>query len=348
MFFSQVLVVVFLLAIVSFFNNHSIVQADTVGEVQTTVKIAICGNDIKEGGEQCDNNDLNNATCSSLGYDSGALSCTSACEYDTQQCVGEINSGSNGSGGSTSNVADEVKLTAINFTGVAYPNAKVVFYKNATIMAETKADSLGRYDVLLSDISPGVQTFGIRVTGAFGNFSAIENITVEIISEETTLISGTVIPPTISMSETSQPNTFVTFQGSAVPSSRVNIDIKGHETIELSALPNTSGVWSARLSTESFVNKVYTATAISIADGVKSPPSHAVSFVVKDNIAEFLADTEGFAKVDFNNDGKINLVDFSILAYWHGRSDVPEEIDVIKDGEINLRDYSYVAYYWTG
>ncbi len=47
-----------------------------------------CGNDIKEGTEQCDGNDLGGADCISLRFFSGTLSCTSSCKYDATNCIG--------------------------------------------------------------------------------------------------------------------------------------------------------------------------------------------------------------------------------------------------------------------
>lgn len=50
---------------------------------------------------------------------------------------------------------------------------------------------------------------------------------------------------------------------------------------------------------------------------------------------------------DFSSDCRVNLIDFSILAYWHTRSNFPEKYDLNKDGKISLRDFSIMAYHWT-
>jgi len=55
--------------------------------IDATVKVSVCGNGEKEGGEDCDGADLNAATCASAGYAEGTLSCTVACEYDVGSCV---------------------------------------------------------------------------------------------------------------------------------------------------------------------------------------------------------------------------------------------------------------------
>jgi cysteine-rich repeat protein len=48
-----------------------------------------CGNGIIEAGEQCDWTNFNNKTCTSLGFVSGVLRCTSSCTLNTSGCCGD-------------------------------------------------------------------------------------------------------------------------------------------------------------------------------------------------------------------------------------------------------------------
>ena len=48
--------------------------------------LPVCGNNIKEAGEECDGTDLAGETCVSLGYASGTLSCKD-CKFDTSNCI---------------------------------------------------------------------------------------------------------------------------------------------------------------------------------------------------------------------------------------------------------------------
>jgi hypothetical protein len=54
--------------------------------VDATVKISVCGNHTKEGGEDCDNEDLNSQTCESTGYGPGTLDCQADCSFDISGC----------------------------------------------------------------------------------------------------------------------------------------------------------------------------------------------------------------------------------------------------------------------
>jgi len=52
-------------------------------------------------------------------------------------------------------------------------------------------------------------------------------------------------------------------------------------------------------------------------------------------------------KADINCDGKVNLVDFSIMYYWYRKSPVPNRVDLNSDGRVNIYDFSIMAYYWS-
>jgi len=62
-------------------------------------------------------------------------------------------------------------------------------------------------------------------------------------------------------------------------------------------------------------------------------------------------DSSCSTKADINHDGKVNIVDFSILAYWYKRpltADALKQcIDQNSDGKVTLADFSILAYYWT-
>jgi len=47
----------------------------------------VCGNGVIETGEDCDGTNLGGASCTSLGFSGGTLSCSSTCTYDTSACT---------------------------------------------------------------------------------------------------------------------------------------------------------------------------------------------------------------------------------------------------------------------
>ena len=64
------------------------VQVAGCGDNDNNVFIGGCGDDVVSGNEQCDGTDLDGATCVSLGFQSGTLSSTSSCRFDTSGCSG--------------------------------------------------------------------------------------------------------------------------------------------------------------------------------------------------------------------------------------------------------------------
>ncbi|MCZ7686684.1 MAG: DUF4215 domain-containing protein [Sandaracinaceae bacterium] len=46
-----------------------------------------CGNGAIDAGEQCDGTNLNGASCASLGFTAGTLSCGASCLYNTNSCT---------------------------------------------------------------------------------------------------------------------------------------------------------------------------------------------------------------------------------------------------------------------
>ncbi len=78
----------FLTALPVFLLSARNVFGQSSSRINATVKISICGNEVKEGGEECDRDDLGGASCRSLGFDTGDLTCDIACDYEKAECTG--------------------------------------------------------------------------------------------------------------------------------------------------------------------------------------------------------------------------------------------------------------------
>lgn len=62
-------------------------EASSANNVNATVKISVCGNEVVESGEDCESGNLQSKTCSNLGYSSGNLACDISCSFDTSSCT---------------------------------------------------------------------------------------------------------------------------------------------------------------------------------------------------------------------------------------------------------------------
>ena len=61
---------------------------DTFISCELTGSTPVCGNGIKEQGEECDGQDLGGATCGDFSCSGGTLSCSVSCTLDTSFCTG--------------------------------------------------------------------------------------------------------------------------------------------------------------------------------------------------------------------------------------------------------------------
>jgi hypothetical protein len=66
-------------------------NADCTALVTTQCQpLPTCGDGVRNGGEQCDANDLGGTTCVTLGFDLGMVDCTAGCTIDSSGCMDDL------------------------------------------------------------------------------------------------------------------------------------------------------------------------------------------------------------------------------------------------------------------
>jgi hypothetical protein len=66
-------------------------NADCTALVTTQCQpLPTCGDGVRNGGEQCDANDLGGTTCVTLGFDLGTVDCTAGCTIDSSGCMDDL------------------------------------------------------------------------------------------------------------------------------------------------------------------------------------------------------------------------------------------------------------------
>ncbi len=134
--------------------------------------------------------------------------------------------------------------------------------------------------------------------------------------------------------------------GQSVPNAEVTIVVNSDQEIFNKVQSNKDGSYLYNFNTSPLKIGQHSTKSKAAISGDISSFGKAVGFIVgKITIAkvETLC-----GKADLNCDGGANLIDFSILAYWYKRPNVPSNVDLNGDGKINLIDFSIMAYYWTG
>ena len=256
------------------------------------------------------------------------------------------NNGGGGGGGGSSYFPPS---TSVTFLGRAYPKSEVTILKDGQVIASTVAGSDSLFTVTVSGLSGGNYIFSIYSEDLNGNRSSLLTFPVSVTSGASTQISGIFIAPTIAVDKTQvkQGDNLAIF-GQTAPVSQVTITIASDQEIFKQAPADKNGVYLYNLDTSILDMGDHAARAKASLLNELSPQSSAVGFIVGTKNVLAAAPQKCPAKGDLNKDCRVNLIDFSIMAYWYKRSNIPANVDLNADGKVNLTDFSILAYYWTG
>ncbi len=355
--------------------------------VTATIKISVCGNNVKETGEECDNDDLAGETCLSLGYTGGSLSCAADCTFDESQCTGPVCGngvvetgedcdGSNLNGQDcqslgyasgtlscnsncsfdTSRCLKGGRLEPIPVTpptkmiikGKAYPAGSIIVLRDGKKIKTITADSEADFEADI-DANGGTWTFGLRAKDKQGKESPVFNFTVTLEWQKTTIARDILLAPTIEVGKTflkkgEELNIF----GQTAPGSKVSIYINSEKEIVKETEADQDGIWFYTLDTSSLSSGGHTIYARAVSsDNLISSFSRSLNFFIGEKAPkEELPPEFPYLTTDLNKDGKVDIVDFSILLYWWGEDN--PDVDLNENGIVDLPDFSILMYYWTG
>lgn len=314
------------------FNWGNFVFAAESATVQATIKITVCGNGVVESGEQCDSgsNGVCPATCSA--------SCT------TNSC-----GGGGGGGGGGGIYIPSTPATSVVFTGRAYPKSAITLLKDAQIAATTIAGLDANFQISVSGLSTGNYIFSLYSEDNKGIRSSLLTFPVSVTAGVITNVSGVFVAPTIAVdkSEVKRGDNIAIF-GQSAPQADITISVNSDEKFFGKTISDKDGVYLYNFDTSLIDYGIHnTKSKASIGNQLVSSWSYLINFKVgtKNVVAEL---PKTAVKGDMNNDKQVNLVDFSIAAYWYKRPAPPVAVDLNSDGKVDLVDFSIMAYYWTG
>ena len=233
-------------------------------------------------------------------------------------------------------------------SGYAYPNSDVGIIVDGNFFDTTRSNSSGAYSITLDEIARGVYTFGVYATDASKVRSSTFSTSFTVSGARTSALSNINVSPSIKVTpDPVDPGQSVTFSGYALPDSIVTLEngrVNKTPSQTLVVNADSSGKWSTTESTSGFSVDTYQVRAKSQqTDGQSTQYSKYTFYGVGR-----AADTP--LNADLNRDGKVNLIDFSILLFWWngtgGDSDPPADIN--SDGTVSLTDFSILLFNWTG
>lgn len=339
----------------------------------TTINLSICGNALVDPGEECDvpgetgqySTTIAGRQCSTSclfgpycgdgilqvqfgeqcddGNNEDADFCSSAC---TIEPAGSGGGGSSGGGGGGGGRTEELGDTSISITGFGYPGQTINFLLDTQSIGTIRAGSTGRFE-FSAPAAPGTATLGVWSTDTSNRRSITLNNTFDVTQGAVTNVSGVIIPPTIGIANPRiNPGDTITLSGQAVPNATVEIHFNNSELVR-TATSGPSGVYSLNFNTSQLRIAEYTVRARSVTGRA---PLFTQS-IFSTSLQLFVGvDGSPTTPSDLNRDGRIDLIDFSILIFWWnspgGDSDPPADIN--GNGRVGLEDFSILLFNWTG
>lgn len=354
---------------------ESTVNATTL---PTSITISVCGDAIVSSGEVCDDGFGNNiggyasstaerhcnADCQSFGpycgdgtlqvrfteqcddanNTSGDL-CSSACLAETPAAPppgGPPSRGSvSNSGGPVGSILSEIE-TKVVLRGKAIPNATLNILLDGQVLDTVRTDSNADFIYSTNQVTPGTATFGFWATDSRAVKTITTSIVFEVVQSAVTTVANILLPPSISLSdEQLAPGELLTVSGESVPNAEVMAESRGNGVNEFTAGVLPSGAWSLQIDTNSLGEGFHTVKPlVEINNTERSGYGKALSFYIGDQPLGNLS------APDVNDDGRINLVDFSIFLLSWNTSDA--KFDFNSDSAVNLADFSILLFNWTG
>lgn len=234
-------------------------------------------------------------------------------------------------------------------TGFASPRSTVYVLVDGKAAENVRAGNDGSYEVTLDAIARGAYTFGIFAIDAAQTKSSTFSTSFTVSGARTSALSNINLVPTVKVTpDPVNPGSPLTISGFTVPNAVVTIENEKDKSSaskqSLTATADGSGAWSVSVNTASFSQGTYKARA-----KAKYPNA------LETNYSSYTLYGVGQpasrpTNADLNRDGKVNLVDFSIMLFWWntdgGTSD--PSADINSDGRVSLTDFSILLFNWTG
>ena len=261
--------------------------------------------------------------------------------------------GTGGSGGSSGSGSSSYSNTGAIFLGRTYPKTTVTLLKDAQVAATTVAGADANFQIALSGLTGGSYIFSVYSEDKNGNRSSLLTFPVSITSGVTTKIGGIFLAPTIAVdkSEVKRGDNIAIF-GQSAPAANIVIAVNSEEEIFVKAASDAAGIYLYNFDTVQLQMGDHSAKSKAALKEEISSFSRTADFKV--GVKNVLAQVQKCSKKgDLNDDCRVNLVDFSIAAFWYKKTPsaafgLKEKERLNGDKKVDLVDFSIMAYYWTG
>lgn len=241
--------------------------------------------------------------------------------------------------------------TIVNFSGLAYPMSKITILKNGVVAVTTTADALAGFSASINQgLTTGTYNFSVYGEDSNGIKSLSFTFPVYVTEGTTVNIGGIFLSPTIDIdkSEVKKGDNILVF-GQTVPNTNIHIVFHSDQEILKQTMTGPTGLYAYSMNTAPLEYGNHNVKSKTLIDQDIRAISTELPFIV--GLVSKLKDDKnhcGTLRGDLNCDGRVNLVDFSIMAYWYKKPSPPKRIDLSGDGHVTLVDFSIMAFNWTG
>jgi hypothetical protein len=254
---------------------------------------------------------------------------------------------------------------SVIFSGKACPFCQAILLLSGTIKDQDTCDVNSNFQLTSINVPAGNHIFGIYATDSENNQSGISSFSADISQGTLTYFSDIFISPILRVNSEVEKGTDLIISGYTVADANVSIILAGGtEDVLIETIAQSDGTFRHTLITTDMAIGTYSIIARAESEGDLSPYGRLIEFEIKEKIIDDGStgdsddedtNNEGdkiergtCGEADYDKDGKVDLVDFSILLHWFEKGTTPEKIDLSNDGKVDLVDFSMLMYCWSG
>lgn len=233
--------------------------------------------------------------------------------------------------------------------GWAYPRSSITLLKDGKTDKTTEAGTDAKFNFILNQLTPGVYTIGIWARDTEGRRSITQSVTFTAVADAKTVIKVFLPPSLTVVKDQVVPGETIQITGQSAPQSEIETWLfpqtekdQPKNIIKTMATTTSQGKWEVLIGTDNLKIGTYIIKARTKLKDLGSSEFGQLIYVGVGQPA--LPDLRN--RADLNRDGRVNLVDFSILLFHWNSDDAVADINL--DGRVNLADFSIMMYYWTG
>ncbi len=231
------------------------------------------------------------------------------------------------------------RITGVRISGSAFPGAQIqilaVSPSGTNVQGQTTADANGSFSTLLTDIQTGAGAYGLVGVDALGRATQTKVLNANFADKDSLLtLDAALLSPTLGLVHPMvRKNDVVGFVGMAVPGYTVSAQVDG-VTSSSTVVAASDGSYKMLFGTGALANGSHTVRVRQISpSGLRSEYTPQKIFTVTSLFTP---------QTDFNQDGVINVQDWSIfLSRWNSTNPAIRLLDDLNgDGKVDVTDLS--------